>query len=333
MTAVGPDWRTKHETTVKELVASLTKFGHQQIGNLLKFEKIDRNTIELTTKVDTRFKPMSETYKYQNLLARLTDLERVDEVAAIHCSEQHTHDLPVYEQDFQILTDKLRTATTIAQESRELAATTTPFLTEHTSNHPSTSTTDTNVTNLQASVMDLTLKLTILSRKVHRLEDTPSSSPIHAVTASTSRYRNSQTSKSSILTASTKDTRHKHKHDTNMTPTLAEVPCGIKITYVTPSKDPLLTLNHGPPLSKHGNLQIMTRPSNTSDILHWSDKSISSRERPSVRYCNVLPKSLLPWPKIILTMRSSQRNGMTTAKISYVTLTHISRLTLPLPKP
>lgn len=71
MTAVGPEWRTKHATTVKKLVASLTKFDHQQIDNLFKLEKIDKNTIELNTKVDTMFKPMAETYEYQDILARL----------------------------------------------------------------------------------------------------------------------------------------------------------------------------------------------------------------------------------------------------------------------
>ena len=60
---VGTDWRTKHETTVKKLVVSLTKFGHQQIGNLLKLEKIDKNTIEFTTKVATMLTLILEIYE------------------------------------------------------------------------------------------------------------------------------------------------------------------------------------------------------------------------------------------------------------------------------
>ena len=301
MTDVGPDWRTKHETTVKELVASPTKFGHQKIGNFLKIEKIDKNTIELTTKVDTMFKPMSETYEYQNLLARTTDLEKVDEAAALHCSGPRTHNLSLHKKDFKILTNKLRMATTIAQESRELAAVNTPVLTGYTSNHPSPSTTETNVTNLQASVTDLTLKLSTLSRKVLRLKDTPSSSPIHAVTASTSsRHRNSQTSKSSTLTASTKDTRHKHKHDTNndrgtiwdknntldsrkRSPTDSKPRTSSTQTWEPPNHDttqPKKPQHRPPPLE-----DFTSRDINTTDILHWSDKTLSSRERPSARYC------------------------------------------------
>ena len=118
VTVVGPTWKTKHEITVKELEVSLTKFCHQQIGNLLKLEKIDKNTIELYTKVDTMFTPMIDTYEYQDILARLKDLEKVDEATALHCSRERIHNLSVYKHDFQIMTDKLRTKTTIAHESR-----------------------------------------------------------------------------------------------------------------------------------------------------------------------------------------------------------------------
>ena len=128
---------------------------------------------------------------------------------------------------------------------------------------------------------------------------------------------------------------------------MTEVPYGIKITHWTPANDPPLTLNHEHLLHKHGNLQIMTRPSlkNHNIAPHpWRTshqetsiqrtsyigvtKPFQVVNAPQPGTVSVLPKSLSPWPNKILTMCSSQRNGMTTAKSSYVTLTHIS-----LPKP
>ena len=203
-------------------------------------------------------------------------------------------------KDFKILTDKLRTATTIAQESRELAVANTPILTDNTSIHPFTSNTDTNVTNLQATVTDLAFKLSTLSRKFHRLKDTPSSSSIHAVTASTSLHRNSQTNKSSTLTDSTKDTQYNRKHDTNngrgtawdtnntwdsrkRSPTVFKQRPSSTQTLEPPNHNTTQSKEQRhrlPPLEKFTSTYITT-----TDILHWNDKTLSSRELPSARYC------------------------------------------------
>ena len=124
---------------------------------------------------------------------------------------------------------------------------------------------DTVISNLQHSMTDLQLKITSLSHQVELLEATPNSSPIHAITASTSNHRHSQTSKSSTLTVSTKDTWHKRKNDIN---TDRGNEWGTNNTWGS-RKRSYLILHHRPPLHKLGNRQSMTRPSlRNHDIAH-----------------------------------------------------------------
>ena len=90
MNTVRPTWTTKLDTIVKELVTSLTKFGHQQTNSILKLETIDKHHIELNTKVDAMLTPLTKTYAYQNIIDRFKNLEQVDKYTATHCSDRYT---------------------------------------------------------------------------------------------------------------------------------------------------------------------------------------------------------------------------------------------------
>ena len=106
VTTENPDWKPKHMTTVKDLVTSLTKFGQQQVKNLLKLEQIDKNTIDLKTIVDKIFLTKIDRYEYQDILLRIQNLEKVDEAAALYCSEQRINNLKTYKHNYQIMKDK-----------------------------------------------------------------------------------------------------------------------------------------------------------------------------------------------------------------------------------
>ena len=130
-------------------MTSLTKFGQQQIDNLLKLEKIDKNTIELKTKADAIFKTKIDRNENQDILRQIQDLEKVDEAAALYCSEQRINNLKVYKLDYQIMTDKLQKATTITHESREIAAANISIFTRPSSTRTSKSTMENNISSLQ----------------------------------------------------------------------------------------------------------------------------------------------------------------------------------------
>ena len=51
LTIVEPAWRTAHDSTVKKLVPSLTKFSNQQINSLLKLEKLTKTTSSWTQRL------------------------------------------------------------------------------------------------------------------------------------------------------------------------------------------------------------------------------------------------------------------------------------------
>ena len=152
---VGPEWRERHETTIKELVASLTKCGHQQVENLLKPEKIDKNTIDIQTKMDDMYMTKIDRYEYDNILQRITALEQADTAAAIHYSDKRHIIMKSYEKEYHKLEEKTQKATNIAHEARDSTVSTIPRSTNSSSTRPSKSTMEHDISSLQHSVTDL----------------------------------------------------------------------------------------------------------------------------------------------------------------------------------
>ena len=68
---VGPEWRERHETTLKELIESLTKCDHKQVENLLKLEKIDKDTMDMQTKMDEMYMTTIDRDEYDDILKRM----------------------------------------------------------------------------------------------------------------------------------------------------------------------------------------------------------------------------------------------------------------------
>ena len=155
MNDVGPEWRERHETTIKELVASLTKYGHQQVENLLKLEKIDKNTIDMQTKMDDMYMTKIDRYEYDNILQRITTLEQADTAAAIHYSDKRHSIMKSYEKEYHKLEENIQKATNIAHEARYSTVSTMPRSTHSSSTRTSKSTMEHDISSLQHSVTDL----------------------------------------------------------------------------------------------------------------------------------------------------------------------------------
>ena len=103
---VGPEWRERHETTLKELIESLTKCGHQQVENLLNLEKIDKDTMDMQTKMDDMYMTTIDRDEYDDILKRINKLEQTDTAAARHCSDKRHIILKSYKQDYHTLEEK-----------------------------------------------------------------------------------------------------------------------------------------------------------------------------------------------------------------------------------
>ena len=165
---VGPKWREGHETTMKGLISSLTKCGHQQVENLLKLEKIDKDTLIMQNKMDDLYMTKIDRNEYNDILTMLHQLEQTDTAAATHCSDRRHSILKSYKQDYHKLEGKIQQATTIAQEAQD-SVSNMPSSTNSLSTRTSKSIIEQDISSLQHSVMDLQLKLEKLLHQVEIL--------------------------------------------------------------------------------------------------------------------------------------------------------------------
>ena len=296
---VGPKWREGHETTLKGLITSLTKCGHQQVENLLKLEKIDKDTLLMRNNMDDLHMSKIDRNEYNNVLSLLHQLEQADTDAKTHCSDRRHSILKSYKQDYHKLEDKIKQTTTIAQEAQD-SVSNLPSSTNSLSTRTTKSIMEQDISSLQHSVMDLQLKLDNLLHQVETLEAKPPSSPIHAITdTSSSAPRHSHGSKSRTVTFSTKDARNKRKPNTTMhrtneedkNPTRGSRDRSAPVSATRPPK-PWEPPTHevSPPTKKQRQrpppLEDFTATTITSlDLFAWTDNTLPSRERPSARYC------------------------------------------------